>query len=195
MTCHLLKASKAVIDVIVFTFTLKYVSRKTYSECLLMDPSYIAWINLSWFCHSILVVHRGYLYAEHLVKPLASLSVNEDQRKWRYISLCMINRFNILFPWQFLSIGLLNLVNINSSRLLKTVLTKKSPKAKQLSKMLGDPEKKKSKGKKKKTFKTFTICSHFCLETTIIKTVLVTETGGFPLALRCQSRNNVCYLI
>lgn len=87
MTYHLLNASKAVIDAIVFTFILKYIDRKIYAESLLMDPFYIAWIN-PWSCHSILAVHRGNLYAEHLVKPLASLSVNEDQRKWRY-SLCI----------------------------------------------------------------------------------------------------------
>lgn len=42
MTYHLLNASKAVIDVIVFTFILKYVERKIYAESLLMDPFYIA---------------------------------------------------------------------------------------------------------------------------------------------------------
>lgn len=41
---------------------------------------------------------------------------------------------------------------------------------------------KKLKGRKE--FKTFIICTHFCLETAIIKTVLMTETGEFPLTPR-----------
>lgn len=115
MTYHLLYVSEAVIDVIVFTFILKYVDRKIYGECLLMNPFYIAWVNLSWSHCITLVVHSGNLYAEQLVKLLATLSVSEDQKLEKFPVCTLIDSIFFLI-WWFLSARPLDLVNISSFR-------------------------------------------------------------------------------
>lgn len=61
-------------------------------------------------------------------------------------------------------------------------LTKKKFQGKTAKQNIGRSRKKIIKDEKK--IKTFIICTHFCLETANVKTMLMTEIGEFPLTPR-----------